>query len=160
MYSGSVHMFYPQWPTPQSARQKTLVESLAWVRETRPLWIGLSQNIHAFSLSLSQSGRTHTEERPIAWNKNYVQQSTHTHTLHEMNNHIQLIFFPFFIYIYIYITVWLTCNVEINSASILHLLCKLFSYVFMTGQNKLPQWMNINFTLTDLFFHLSFFILL
>lgn len=102
MYSGSVHMFYPQWPTPQSARQKTLVESLAWVRETRPLWIGLSQNIHAFSLSLSQSGRTHTEERPIAWNKNYVQQSTHTHTLHEMNNHIQLIFFPFFIYIYIW----------------------------------------------------------
>lgn len=147
MYSGSVHMFYPQWPTPQSARQKTLVESLAWVRETRPLWIGLSQNIHAFSLSLSQSGRTHTEERPIAWNKNYVQQSTHTHThtLHEMNNHIQLIFFPFFRYM----TVWLTCNVEINNASILHLLCKLFSYVFMTGQNKLPQWMNINFTLTD-----------
>lgn len=55
MYSGSIHMSYPWWPSPHSARQKTLVESLAWLRETRPLWIGLSQNILAFSVFLSLS---------------------------------------------------------------------------------------------------------
>lgn len=77
MCSGSGRMSYPWWPSlTHSARQKTLVESLAWLRETRPPWIGLYQNILAlcFCVCLPLSGRLvehAAEERPTSWNRNH-----------------------------------------------------------------------------------------
>lgn len=60
-----------RWPSPQSFRQKTLVESLSVLRETRPLWIRLS---HTFSLQrslplcLSLVKRTE-EQIPTSWSR-------------------------------------------------------------------------------------------